>query len=222
MFSPRRRSGFTLIEILIALAIFSTILVLLLSAFTGIARTRDMLSDRYGKSRQKAMLLDRLGSDVAGVVSAVRLPDTHLSSREDTFSGQPGATLSFTAFSPASEPDVRLSTGLVKIRFFPKVSAEPGFLDLYREQSDLALIENRLPVRESRIARRIKGFKVELYDGSTWRTDWPPDPEKKGRLPQRIAFTLIDGDGGSLRREVGVILNGTEDNVLFSGKRAKP
>lgn len=222
MASPRRRSGFTLIEILIALAIFSTILVLLLSAFTGVARTRDMLADRYGKSRQKAMLLDRLGTDISGVVSAIRLPDTHLTSREDTFSGQPGATLSFTAYSPASDPDVRLSTGLVKIRFFPKVSAEPGFLDIYREQSDLALVENRLPVRESRIARRVKGFKVELYDGTTWRTEWPPDSEKKGRLPQRIALTLIDENGEPLRREVGVILNGTEDNAFFSGKRAKP
>jgi prepilin-type N-terminal cleavage/methylation domain-containing protein len=215
-------AGFTLIEILVALAIFSTILVLLLSAFTGAARTRDQLADRYVKSRQKAMLLDRLGSDLAGAVSSVRLPETHMVSREDAFSGQPGATLAFTAFAAGSDPDVRLSSGLVKIRFFPKVSSEPPFLDLYREQSDLVLIENRLPVRESRIARRIKGFKVELYDGSEWRTEWPPGTDRKGTLPQRVAFTLIDENGDSLRREVGVALFSAGDNVLFSGKRPKP
>lgn len=165
------------------------------------------------------MLLDRLGSDITSAVSALKLPETHMASREDTFSGQPGATLSFTAFSQGSDPDVRLSSGLVKIRFFPKVSSEPGFLDLYREQSDLALIENRLPVRESRIARRIKGFKVELYDGSQWRTEWPPGGDKKGSLPQRIAVTLIDEDGEPLRREIDVALYGKESQLLFSGRR---
>ncbi len=219
---PLKERGFTLIEILMALAIFSSILVLLLSAFTGAARTREMLADRYGKSRQKAMTVDRLGSDIAGAVSATRLADTHMSSHEDTFSGQPGATFAFTAFTPASDLDERLSSGLVKIRYFPKVASEAGFLDIYREQSDLALIENRLPVRESRIAHRIKGFRIELFDGTAWKKEWPPGPDKKGALPKKVAITLIDDNGDELRREVDVILNGRESQSLFSGKRPKP
>jgi type II secretion system protein J len=218
----RHRGGFTLVEILVALAIFSSILVLLMSAFTGVARTREMLADRYGKSRQKAMVVDRLGSDIAGAVSDTRLTDTHMTSHEDTFSGQPGATFAFTAFTPASDASERLSSGLVKIRYYPKVSSEAGYLDIYREQSDLALIENRLPIRESRIARRIKGFRIELFDGTTWQKEWPPSSDKKGLLPTKIAITLIDENGAELRREVGVALSGRESQSLFSGKRPKP
>jgi hypothetical protein len=196
--------------------------VLLLSAFTGAARTREALADRYGKSRRTAMLVDRLGSDLEGSVCATRLPDTHFSSKEDAFSGNPGATLSFTAFTPGSDPSERLSSGLVKIRYFPKVSADAGLLDLYREQSDLAQVENRVPVRESRLARRIRGFKVELYDGGAWVTEWPPSPTSRGTLPKRVAFTVTDEDGKSLRREVDLPLSGTESSAFFSGRRPKP
>ena len=218
--SPNRH-GFTLIEILLALAIFSSILLLLLAAFTGAARTREVLSDRYARSRQKAMTLDRIGGDIAGAVSATWLTDTHMTAHEDTFSSQPGATLSFTAFSPASDAEERLSSGLIKIRYFPKVSTDAGFIDIYREQSDLVLIENRLPTRESRITHRIKGLKIELFDGTAWKTDWPPS-DKKGTLPQKIAVTIIDENGDSLRREVPVPLAGLEAQLLFSGKRTKP
>ncbi|HEY3490902.1 MAG TPA: type II secretion system protein GspJ [Candidatus Deferrimicrobiaceae bacterium] len=213
--------GFTLIEILMALAIFSALLVLLLAAFTGAARTRELLSERYSKSRQLAMALDRIGGDFAGAVSSVSLPDTQMMAHEDTFSGQPGGALTLMAFSPASESDDRLSSGLVKIRYYPKVAVEAGYLDLYREQSDLALIENRLPTRESRIARRIKGVRFELFDGTTWQKDWSSS-EKKGLLPKRIAVTLIDENGESLRREVPLALSGRESQALFSGNRTKP
>ncbi len=218
---PSKCRGFTLIEILMALAIFSSILVLLLSAFTGAARTREMLADRYGKSRQKAMAVDRFGTDIAGAVSATKLTDSHMSSHEDTFSGQPGATFAFTAFAPASDASERLSSGLVKIRYFPKVSSDAGYLDIYREQSDLAQIENRLPIRETRIARRIKGFRVELFDGSTWQKEWPPAPDKKGALPKIVAIILIGDDGAVMRREVTVTLSGSESQLLFSGNRPK-
>jgi type II secretion system protein J len=219
--SPQGRRGFTLVEILVALAIFSSIMLLLLSAFTGAARAREMLADRYVKSRQIAMTVDRLGSDILGAVSAVRLTDTHMTAHEDTFSGQPGATFSFAAFNPASDADERLSSGLVKIRYYPKVSSEAGYIDLYREQSDLALIENRLPVRDSRIARRIKGFRIELFDGATWQKEWPPSSDKKGLLPIRVAVVLFDDKGDEIRREIDVALTGIESQNLFSGKRAR-
>ena len=169
-----------------------------------------------------AMTVDRFGSDITGAVSAIKLTETHMASKEDVFSGQPAATFSFCAFTVANDSSGRLSTGLVKIRYFPKVSSEAGFLDLYREQSDLALIENRFPIRESRIARRIKGFRIELFDGTTWQKEWPPAPEKKGTLPKKIAIILIDAKGEKVRREVAVVLSGMEPQILFSGKRTKP
>lgn len=218
----RSGAGFTLLEILVALAIFSAILVLLLSAFSGVAKTREFLADRYGKSRQVGMTLDRIGSDLAGIVAASALPETHVSCSEDDFSGQPGATLSFTAYTLPADSADRPSSALNKIRYYPKVSAEGGFLELYREQSDLALIENRLPTRESRVARRIRGFRIELHDGTSWRTEWPPGPEKKGALPQKIAVTLTDENGKALRREISVPLSGREAQLLFSGRRPKP
>ena len=59
--SPR---GFTLVEVLLAFAIFATVLVVLLSAFTGAERARDILSDRSRGYRQVRASLDRIGTEL--------------------------------------------------------------------------------------------------------------------------------------------------------------
>jgi general secretion pathway protein J len=227
----RRRSdvapGFTLVEILVALAIFSTILVLLVSTFTGAARTREMMTERSRSFRQTGMTLDRIGSDLQGAVSAIRLtgqdggPDTSLTSKSDTFSNQTASTLSLTAFTLPEESSARPATDLVKVKYFPKISADGAFFDLYREQSDLPLLENRLANREVRMARHLTGFRIELFDGTTWQTEWPPGPEKKGTLPKVVAVTLVDERGDAFRREIPLPLAGQETTEFNSYKRTK-
>src|SRR3972149_4553070 len=93
------RRGFTLLELLLTLAIFSVVLLLLLSSFTGVERAREILSDRYRDFRQLRMSIDRLGADIQGAFSSDGIEATALTCHEDTFSETPAATLIFTPFA---------------------------------------------------------------------------------------------------------------------------
>lgn len=221
--APRRavtsRRGFTLVEVLLAFAIFATVLVLLLSSFTGAERARDILSDRSRGYRQIRAGLDRIGTDLSGAFASDRVEGSALTVRTDTFSGKDASTLVLTAFTLPEPGGPRPATDIVKVKYSARVAPDGSFLDLYREQSDLPLIENRIATREVRLAEQLTGFKVEAWDGSDWVKEWPPAGGKATSLPAKIAFTLTDAAGKEYRRAIRLVLAGQQATILFSGQR---
>ena len=213
------RRGFTLLEVLLTLAIFSVIAVLLLASFTGTNRAREILSDRSREFRQVRMALDRIGTDLQGAFSSDRLETTAMSCREDTFSGKAAATLVFTAFVLPEPGEERPAGDIVKIKYFPKLGREGNFLELHREEASLPLIENKIPTREVRMADRLLGFRVEFYDGSAWTKEWPSGERKRSALPSKVAFVLTASSGEEYRRVVSISLAGRESDMPYSGRR---
>lgn len=219
MKATARPRGFTLVEILLALAILSAVLSLLLSSFTGAGRALEILTDRSGSFRQLRITMDRMGSELAGAFSSSALEATAFTCRQDRFSGKPASTLIFTAFLLPDVTGARPPADVVKIKYFPRVSADGRFIELHREQSDLPLLENRIPTSESRLASRLQGFRIELFDGTKWQEEWPPPGGTRGALPKRARLVLTDFLGQEFRRTVPLPLAGQEALVIFSGKR---
>lgn len=217
--ATRRPRGFTLVEILLALAILSAVLSLLLSSFTGAGRGLEILNDRSGSFRQLRITMDRMGSELAGAFSSSALEATAFTCRQDRFSGKPASTLIFTAFLLPDVTGARPPADLVKIKYFPRVSADGRFIELHREQSDLPLLENRIPTSESRLATRLQGFRIELFDGTKWQEEWPPAGGTRGALPKKARLVLTDFLGQEFRRTVPLPLAGQEAFVIVSGKR---
>jgi len=218
---PVRRGGFTLLEILLALSVLSVILLLLLSAFTGAARVRETLSARSRGFRQVRLVLDRVGTDLMGAFATSARVESALSLREDQLSGMPAATLTFTAFQFPDGDGGHPPAEIVKIRYFPRIGADGVTLDLHREQSDLPFIGNKIASRESAVAEGLRGFRIELYDGTTWVKEWPAGGGSKATLPKKVAVTLVDKRGETYRREVPIRLAGQEGSVTWSGRRTK-
>lgn len=219
MRSPVRREGFTLLEILLALSVLSVILLLLLSAFTGAARVRETLSSRAREFRQIRLVLDRIGTDLMCAFASSSRVESALSLREDQFSGLPAATLIFTAFQLPDGDGAHPPSEIVKIRYFPRIGVDGVTLELHREQSDLPFIENKIPARESTVADGLRGFRIELYDGTTWVKEWPTGGGTKTAMPKKAAITLVDERGDTYRREVPIPLAGQEGTVTWSGRR---
>lgn len=222
VFRRSSHAGFTLVEILLALSILLSILLIILSSFTGAQRAREILLSKESALRQTRILLDRVGTDISGGFASAGNDLTGLSCKEDRFSDKSASTLQFTAFALPDASDVRPSGGIVRLRYSPRLSTDGNFIEIYREQFDIPQIENRVPNREARIAERILGFRVELYDGQKWVKEWPPDSARKLSMPTRAAFIVTDAQGTEYRRVVPIPLAGQEANVLWSGKRTKP
>jgi general secretion pathway protein J len=219
MKTKRQPGGFTLIEILLALAILSVVLVLLLSSFTGAGRGLEVLTDRSGSFRQLRIAMDRMGTDLEGAFSSTGAEATALTCSQDQFMGKPASTLIFTAFSLPDITGARPPSDMVKIKYFPKISGDGRLIELHREQSDLPLLENKIPTSESRLASRLQGFRVELYDGTTWLKNWPPTGKSKWTLPRKVTLVLTDFLGQEFRRTILLPLAGKEATGIYSGKR---
>lgn len=217
--SPVRRGGFTLLEILLALSLLSILFLLLLSAFTGAVKVRETLSSRSRDFRQIRLVLDRVGTDLMGAFATSAREESALSLREDQLSGMPAATLTFTAFQLPDGDNAHPPAEIVKIRYFPRIGADGVTLELHREQSDLPFIVNKIPLRESPVAERLRGFRIELYDGTTWLKEWPAGGGTNTSLPKKAAVTLVDERGDTYRREVPIYLAGQEKFVTWSGRR---
>jgi len=218
---PVRRGGFTLLEILLALSVLSVLLLLLLAAFTGAARVRETLSSRSHGFRQVRLVLDRVGTDLMGAFATSAREESALSLREDQLSGMPAATLTFTAFQLPDGDGGHPPAEIVKIRYFPRIGADGVTLELHREQSDLPFIENKIASRESAVAEGLRGFRIELYDGTTWVKEWPSGGGSKTKMPKKAAVTLLDAGGETYRREVPIPLAGQEGTVAWSGRRGQ-
>ncbi|NNG46819.1 MAG: hypothetical protein HKM86_06880 [Deltaproteobacteria bacterium] len=165
------------------------------------------------------MSIDRIGSDLSGAFSSAGIEATALTCQQDTFSGKPAATLVFTAFVLPESGGPRPAGDIAKIKYYPKLDRDGTFLELYREESSLPFIENKIPTREVRMADRLLGFRVEFSDGDTWKKEWPPGGRAKSKLPGKVAFILTASSGQEYRRVVSLPLSGQEASFPFSGKR---
>lgn len=219
MTAKRHPAGFTLIEILLALAILSVVMVLLLASFTGASRSLEILTERSGSFRQLRLTMDRIGSDLEGAFASVGSEPTAFTCQLDQFSGKPASTLIFTAYALPDITGARPPSDIVRIKYFPKVSDDGRYIEIHREQSDLPLIPNKILTVESRLATRIQGFRVELYDGSSWKTEWPQSGGNKWALPKRVSLVITDTLGQEFRRTIVIPLAGKEAIGIYSGKR---
>ncbi len=213
------RGGFTLIEVLLTLAILATLMVLLLSSFVGAERGLDILSERARMFRQVRIGMDRIATDLAGSVASSLNESTAMVCRADKFADKPASTLIFTAFILPEAQGSRPSSDLVKVRYYPKISSDGKSIELYREQADLPFIENRFATRESRLATGLKGFRVDFFDGQKWLTEWPPQGGTKTTLPKSVTIVFIDGQDREYRRTVPLPLAGRETLAISSGLR---
>jgi hypothetical protein len=180
---------------------------------------RETLSARSRGFRQVRLVLDRVGTDLMGAFATSAREESALSLREDQLSGMPAATLTFTAFQLPDGDIGHPPAEIVKIRYFPRIGGDGVTLELHREQSDLPFIENKIPSRESPVAEGLRGFRIELYDGTTWVKEWPTGGGSKTALPKKAAVTLVDARGETHRREVAIPLAGQEGTVTWSGRR---
>jgi prepilin-type N-terminal cleavage/methylation domain-containing protein len=215
--SPFRNSGFTLIEVVLALAILSLIVTVsyqLLSSVSEAKRLLDLNRDAQfignsilSRLTRELQLADN-GKPLLPPCGTSEDPNQQPTGSQINLIGEPssvgigarGDTVTFLAREGGQYiPDGGTHTGTVQISY--RVAKDPEQSSLSGEQPTFLLIRDEMPYRRPQtracsqairfpVANNVLSFEMSYYDRrtDTWSESW--GRERLVKLPQLIQFRL--------------------------------
>jgi general secretion pathway protein J len=205
--SRRTDRGFTLLEVMVSIAILAMVSVLIYGAFDGLSRGKKSLgrvNDRYHQGRAA---ISRMAMELSSAFLSTHQPLTEQQWRRLTIfngtKGSPADRIDFTSFSHRRLVRDSHESDQNEISYFgspdPNVS---GKIDLARRESPVIDMEPKRGGEVNVLVEDIDSFDVKYLDATTglWTETWDTTQAtgQLGRLPFQIKLTLVlkDGAGG--------------------------
>jgi type II secretion system protein J len=186
MKSASQSKAFTLLEIMVALALFSLVALAIYSSFMAVVRGSKVGLESAAKVQRSRMAMQMIET----ALLCARSFDAN--TRYYWFVGENGsdATLSFVAKLPESFPrsgkfgdfDVR------RVTFALEQGRDGGKQLVLRQQPllmDLDIDEKEHPVV---VAKDVKSFEMQFWDGRS--RDWIDQWDQTNRIPPKVWITL--------------------------------
>ena len=185
--------GFTLIEVVIAVALLSLVMSSVYGIFTTISSTEQRLQSEAELYHQARVIFDRLGRELSCSYLATSNENSAFSASNEN-NGSP--YLAFTSTSAITKGAQQ--GGLVRLRYELNTEFNKKVGRLLR--SSVPLFAPDDPKNGQRLSSQIKQLQWRFYDGIDWQEDW--DSGQSNSLPQtvEISMTLMNDD-----HEVSVI-----------------
>ncbi len=210
--SSRRRTGrnhsagFTLIEVLLAVALTSLVLLAVYGVFASVDGTRRRLSDDSEAYHRARVIFDRIGREVRGAYLVPGNVETFLEGRGGDIR-EPSLTLTTTATTPQGN-----GGGLSQVRYEwledPENSRET--LVLMRRERGVQQPEER-DEEGYRLASGIEEAYLRFHDGTEWKDNW--DSRSQGP-PQRVEIAMRIRSG-----EIAVPFRSSFELPVIQGRR---
>ncbi len=202
----RGRSGFTLIEIMLAVVILAVIMAIIYGVVTSTVQAQQRIEEVSRVSEVGPALLGQIRKD---------LESAFLPRDGEFFAGleKKGATgdrdrLDFVAgvmsYGAEREGDEAVFHGVNEVGYQVQDSTDPqasGLGVLYRRE-DLSI--DAEPLRGGRLTElydRVSHFDLQYYDGEKWLGEWSSQ-RMKNKLPQAVKvelkIVLLDKDGKAI------------------------
>lgn len=211
--STQPQLGFTLIEIIMAIAILSVILSITYSGLTQILRSKTLLDDRRENSAMAHAVLDRMTREFQLAYSGQgllpkrddenqqRMPSDFnmIGEQKELSNGKRGDTIVFMALEAGQYlPDGGTHSGLVQLTY--RVEENP-------EQQDPSLPKTYLLIREETpvispidkafsktmifpVTENLVSVEYRYYDGEEDRFIDSWNPEQNRKLPSQLEFKM--------------------------------
>lgn len=197
----RNNSGFTLLEVLIAVVLLGILSAALYGSYFGVLRARDRASSGMESRRELGATLDLIRCEVSAAMFKPNIanelhPLKFVVEDRDNF-GAPASTLTLTTLAPPTSGLTHGESGIVIVTY--RVVEKDKKLSLRRQERDLFSEEST--VVDYPQMEQISSFLVECFDGSKWVKSWDTSINKG--LPKNAV-----GGGGSVRVTVKVVEEG--------------
>ena len=201
----RRRAGFTLVELLVAIVILSLISMLIYSAFASMKRSREgieRVDDRYREGR---LAMARMIRELQSAYISLHAPiNTALLVQKTAFigtSGTPTDRLDFDSFSNRRLDRNSHVSDQCELSYFGSPNPElPGVIDLARRVSTTLDLDPKKGGRVEVLATDIDLFDLQYLDPQTgnWVDTWDTTQSITGqpaRLPVQVRILLVLNGG---------------------------
>lgn len=184
-FKTRDKRGFTLVELLVSIAVGAVLVTALYATFFSVFNAGDAAKEGLGKRIEAGRVLDRFSRDISSA-------HFKAGSRLDWFLGEklgPGPVLSFTAFSYPMLREGAPASDLMGVSYFAEERPGKVGLTIFREAWS-PYINDRFKVD---LIDGVEWFEISYFNGSVWSKAW--DATLEGALPKavKMAFRLKDG-----------------------------
>jgi general secretion pathway protein J len=207
-----RRRGFTLIEVLISIAILAAITALLFGAFSALKRSKDGLSRVQDRQREARLAMARITRELQSAYLSAHMPINQALLVQKTIfkseRGTPADRLDFTAFANRRLDKNSHVSDQCELSYFGSPNPDgSGTTDLVRRIDTELDLE---PTRGGRIevlATDIDLFDLQYLDAQTgqWQESWDTTQTtgQPDRLPLQVRVILVLNGGRRSSAERG-------------------
>ncbi len=169
--------GFTLLEVLVAFAVLSIILIALYSTFFLSRKAMEGIDDSIVKLQECRMALDVMGREIDSLVFRDGDKNTAFKLDDRDIYGKQASRIVFTSLSP-------LIPGLSSVSY--SVEERDGKLVVLKRMNSINDPDS--DTKEVEIAEDIEGFTIEAWDNGKWSKVWNAQDTRK--VPEEVRITL--------------------------------
>ncbi len=198
------RRGFTLVELLVAIAVLAMVSMLIYGAFAGMRRSKEgveRINDRYREGR---LAMARIARELQSAYLSAHVPiNEQLTVQRTIFKGtrgSPADRIDFTAFAHRRLDRDSADSDQAEVSYFGSEDPErPGVLDLVRRVSSNIDLEPERGGRVEVLATDIDLFDLEYLDPMTgqWSETWDSTSSigQQNRMPMQVRVILVLNGG---------------------------
>lgn len=200
----RRHRGFTLVEVLIAVAVLAAISVLIYAAFAGLKRSKEGIERVGDRHREGRLALARISRDLQSAYLSLHAPiDQSIAVQKTAFvatRGTPADRLDFNAFSHRRLDRDSHESDQAEISYFGSTDPKQrSVTDLARRVSPRLDLYPEKGGRVDVVATDIDLFDLAYLDPLTgqWTETWDTNQAtgQLNRLPLQVRIVLVLNGG---------------------------